>query len=147
MLYTWLNPQIRSPAYMFDNNDDTFKILFTSYDAPKCIQAMSTMFFLFLVFHVEHECHYDRFELEKKYPISRLSLTSPESQLQVRYLDHQPRAGKPGNCIQYGIRHRGDDFQVDAHRNGGNRGGHRAHVHRTRGLQEFPVFRVSLHVV
>ena len=63
--------QFRNASYMFDTSDDTYKILFTTYDAPKSIQAMSTVFFLFLLFHVEHECHYDRFELEKRHPISR----------------------------------------------------------------------------
>ena len=57
--------------YIFKNEDEMFKILFTAFDAPKSMQAMSIIFFMILIFHIEHECHFDKFELEKKRLISR----------------------------------------------------------------------------
>lgn len=59
------------------NHEDSLKVLFTTYDSPKCIQSMSYVFFLFLIFHVEHEAHFDKFELEKSLPISKVVLTKP----------------------------------------------------------------------
>lgn len=55
-----------------ETTEDVYKILFNSYDAPRCLQTMAYIFFLFLIFHIEHECHFDSIELEKTPPISRL---------------------------------------------------------------------------
>ena len=52
------------------NEDEMYKILFTTFDAPKSMHAMSTVFFMVLMFHIEQECHFDKFELEKKKLIS-----------------------------------------------------------------------------
>lgn len=60
----------KDKSYIFKNEDEMFKILFTAFDAPKSMQSMSILFFMFLIFHIEHECHFDRFELEKKKLIS-----------------------------------------------------------------------------
>lgn len=51
--------------------NDSYKVLFTAYDAPKCIQTISTIFFIALLFHMEHECYFDSYELKKNEPISK----------------------------------------------------------------------------
>ena len=87
--------------------EDTYKILFNSYDAPRCLQTMAYIFFLFLIFHIEHECHFDSIELEKNPPISKLEiLISKKHSLWVRCVDMRTHSRKLRHPVQRVVRHR-----------------------------------------